>query len=113
MRGHQTGCIKEIAESRVENARVENDGMFKAEAAKNIAGAPANQPTSSASGALPLYHKRTKRRVDLRSIREGALSLRDGRLQAPQIAPFGLYHTVSLLRFILKNDNNCSEALLC
>ena len=29
MRGHQTGCIKEIAESRVENARVENDGISK------------------------------------------------------------------------------------
>jgi hypothetical protein len=62
---------------------------------------------------LPLYHKRTKRRVDLRSIKAGALSLRDGRLQAPQIAPYGLYHTVSLPRCILKNDNNCRKALLC
>jgi hypothetical protein len=62
---------------------------------------------------LPLYHKRTKRRVDLASIRAGALSLRDGRLQAPQIAPCGLYHAVSLPRFILKNDDNYSEALLC
>lgn len=64
-------------------------------------------------GFLPLYHKRTKRRVDLCSIRAGALSLRDGRLQAPQIAPCGLYHGVSLARFILKNDDNYSEALLC
>jgi hypothetical protein len=63
-------------------------------------------------GFLPLYHKPTKRRVD-RSIRAGALSLRDGRLQAPQIAPCGLYHGVSLARFILKNDDNYSEALLC
>ncbi len=54
-----------------------------------------------------------KRRADLCSIRAGALSLRDGRLQAPQIAPFGLYHGVSLARFILKNDDNYSEALLC
>ena len=64
-------------------------------------------------GFLPFYHKPTKRRVDLRSIRAGALNLRDGRLQAPQIAPYGLYHTVSLPRFILKNDDNYSEALLC
>ena len=40
----QPDKCKEIAENRIENARVEKDGMLKAEAAKNFAGAPVTNP---------------------------------------------------------------------